>query len=105
MGVYSVVLSIAAMAASLYAISVAPWYLLPLAWFVAGTAFTGFFVVGHDCGHRTFSKNKLVEDIVGIIMFMPLVYPFEPWRIKHNHHHNHTNKLTEDTAWVPPTIE
>lgn len=50
------------------------------------------FVVGHDCGHRSFSKNKLVEDIVGTLMFMPLIYPFEPWRIKHNHHHAHTNK-------------
>ncbi len=51
-----------------------------------------WFVVGHDCGHRSFSKNKLVEDIVGTIAFMPLVYPFEPWRIKHNVHHAYTNK-------------
>jgi fatty acid desaturase len=50
------------------------------------------FVVGHDCGHRSFSKNRLLEDIVGTLMFMPLIYPFEPWRIKHNHHHAHTNK-------------
>ena len=56
------------------------------------------FVIGHDCGHRSFSKNKLVEDIVGTLMFMPLIYPFEPWRIKHNHHHAHTNKY----AFVPP---
>ena len=51
-----------------------------------------WFVVGHDCGHRSFCKNKLVEDIVGSIMFMPLIYPFDPWRIKHNQHHAHTNK-------------
>lgn len=37
----AVVTSIAAMSASLYLISVAPWYLLPFAWFIAGTAFTG----------------------------------------------------------------
>ncbi len=61
-----------------------PWPLLPLR--------PQWFVVGHDCGHRSFSKNKLVEDIVGTIMFMPLIYPFEPWRIKHNVHHAHTNK-------------
>ena len=51
-----------------------------------------FFVVGHDAGHRSFHKNNLVEDIVGHLMFMPLIFPFEPWRIKHNHHHAHTNK-------------
>jgi omega-6 fatty acid desaturase (delta-12 desaturase) len=96
-----VVTSLVSMAASLYLISVTPWYLLPVSWFIAGTAFTGFFVVGHDCGHRTFSKNKLLEDIVGTIMFAPLVYPFEPWRIKHNQHHAFTNKLVDDTAWHP----
>ena len=37
---------------------------LAVSWSFAGTAFTGFFVVGHDCGHRSFSSNKLVEDIV-----------------------------------------
>lgn len=60
-----------------------------------------FFVVGHDCGHRSFSSNKLLEDIVGTLMFMPLIYPFEPWRIKHNQHHAFTNKLVDDTAWHP----
>ena len=29
---------------------------------------------------------------MGTLMFMPLIYPFEPWRIKHNVHHAHTNK-------------
>lgn len=51
-----------------------------------------FFVVGHDCGHRSFHSNNLVEDIVGHLMFAPLIFPFEPWRIKHNTHHAHTNK-------------
>lgn len=86
-------------------ISVTPWPLLPISWFIAGTAATGWFVVGHDCAHRSFSKNKLLEDIVGTIMFMPLIYPYEPWRIKHNAHHAHTNKLVEDTAWHPVARE
>lgn len=54
------------------------------------------FVIGHDCGHRSFSKNKLLEDVVGTLAFMPLIYPFEPWRIKHNHHHAHTNKCARE---------
>jgi omega-6 fatty acid desaturase (delta-12 desaturase) len=49
-------------------------------------------VIGHDAGHRSFSTNKLLEDIVGTLAFMPLIYPFEPWRIKHNQHHAQTNK-------------
>jgi len=34
-----------------------PWYLLPLAWIFTGTALTGFFVIAHDGGHRSFSNR------------------------------------------------
>eukprot|EP00803_Ostreobium_quekettii_P005669 evm.model.scf_2828.1 EVM.evm.TU.scf_2828.1 scf_2828:2413-3747(-) len=94
-------LTLSAVAGSLGLVALAPWYLLPFAWFLAGTAATGMFVVGHDCGHRSFHRNNLVEDVVGTVMMAPLIYPFEPWRIKHNAHHAHTNKLEEDTAWHP----
>ena len=97
----AVLTTVLSVSLSVYLISIAPTYLLPLAWAFAGTAWTGMFVIGHDAGHRSFSHNKLLEDIVGTLMFMPLIYPFEPWRIKHNHHHAHTNKLVEDTAWHP----
>ncbi|OAY66541.1 Omega-6 fatty acid desaturase, chloroplastic [Ananas comosus] len=48
-----------------------------------------FFVIGHDCAH----KNKLVEDIVGTLAFLPLIYPYEPWRFKHDRHHAKTNMM------------
>ena len=62
------------------------------------------FVIGHDCGHRSFSKDKLLEDIVGTLAFMPLIYPFEPWRIKHNHHHAHTNKCAQEARILCATL-
>lgn len=97
----SVVTSVAAYSLGIYAISRSPWYLLPLAWAWTGTAVTGFFVIGHDCAHKSFSKNKMIEDIVGTLAFLPLIYPYEPWRIKHDKHHAKTNMLGEDTAWHP----
>ncbi|MBW4476036.1 MAG: fatty acid desaturase [Tolypothrix brevis GSE-NOS-MK-07-07A] len=78
-----------------------PWFLLPVAWLFTGTALTGFFVIGHDCGHRSFAKRRWVNDVVGHLFMMPLIYPFHSWRIKHNYHHAHTNKLDEDNAWHP----
>ncbi len=78
-----------------------PWFLLPVAWLFTGTALTGFFVIGHDCGHRSFAKRHWVNDVVGHLFMMPLIYPFHSWRIKHNYHHAHTNKLDEDNAWHP----
>ncbi|MGB8698723.1 MAG: fatty acid desaturase [Thermosynechococcaceae cyanobacterium] len=82
-------------------IAISPWFLLPLAWVVTGTALTGFFVISHDCGHRSFAKQRWVNDWVGHIFMLPLIYPFHSWRILHNIHHAHTNKLDVDNAWLP----
>ncbi len=82
-------------------LAIAPWYTLPLLWIFTGTALTGFFVIGHDCGHRSFAQRRWVNDLVGHIFMAPLIYPFHSWRILHNHHHLHTNKLEEDNAWQP----
>ncbi|KAI3814671.1 hypothetical protein L1987_14315 [Smallanthus sonchifolius] len=65
----SVLISATSYALGLFMISKSPWYLLPLAWAWTGTAVTGFFVIGHDCAHKSFSKNKLLEDIVGTLAF------------------------------------
>lgn len=45
----AVAVTLSSVAASLYLISVSPWYLLPFAWFIAGTAFTGVSHYFH-CG-------------------------------------------------------
>lgn len=82
-------------------IQAAPWYLLPFAWIFTGTALTGSFVIAHDCGHRSFAKRKWVNDVVGHLFMAPLIYPFHCWRISHNQHHNHTNKMDVDNAWQP----
>jgi len=58
-------------------------------------------VIGHDCGYLSFARSPFLNDLVGTIVFLPLLYPFEPWRIQHNHHHNNTNKLFIDNAWQP----
>ncbi len=82
-----------------------PWYCLPLTWIFTGTALTGWFVIGHDCGHRSFAKRRWVNDLVGHIFFLPLIYPFHCWRILHDYHHLHTNKVGVDNAWDPWTEE
>lgn len=101
----SIALTLVACAASQVLIAIVPNWLLPVAWAIAGTAFTGFFVLGHDCGHRSLHKSKTFEDFVGNALMSPLIYPYEAWRIKHNQHHNKTNMLVEDTAWHPVVEE
>ncbi len=97
--------SVAAASVGYIAIATLPWFFLPIAWIFTGTALTGWFVVAHDCGHRSFAQRRWVNDLVGHIMILPSLYPFHCWRILHAHHHRHTNKLGEDNAWQPWTIE
>lgn len=97
----TVLISVVMVGLGYASIVLAPWYLLPVACFFTGTALTGFFVVAHDCGHRSFAKRRWVNDLVGHILLLPLVYPFHSWRLLHNFHHLHTNKLNVDNAWQP----
>lgn len=96
-----VIINILLVAVGYWGLANSPWFLLPLLWIYTGTALTGFFVIGHDCGHRSFANRKWVNDLVGHVMMLPLIYPFHGWRIGHNYHHKHTNKLLEDNAWEP----
>jgi omega-6 fatty acid desaturase (delta-12 desaturase) len=101
----SVLFSLTTAALGYASIAFSPWYLLPFAWIFTGTALTGWFVIGHDCGHRSFSNKIWINDLVGHIAFLPLLFPFHGWRFKHDHHHQHTNKMGEDNAWYPFTVE
>lgn len=48
----SVLITLGAIAVGYLGIIYLPWYCLPITWIWTGTALTGAFVVGHDCGHR-----------------------------------------------------
>ncbi len=97
----AVALSVGAVILGYVAIALSPWFLLPIAWFLTGTALTGFFVIGHDCGHRSFANRRWVNNWLGHIMFLPLIYPFHSWRLLHDIHHRHTNNMEIDNAWAP----
>lgn len=101
----AVMISILAAAIGYTGIAVLPWYCLPFTWIFTGTALTGWFVIAHDCGHRSFAKRRWVNDWVGHILMLPLIYPFHSWRLLHDHHHLHTNEMQVDNAWHPWTAE
>jgi acyl-lipid omega-6 desaturase (Delta-12 desaturase) len=100
------VVNVVLVAAGYAALALNPWwFLLPFLWIFTGTALTGFFVIAHDCGHRSFSKSRQVNDIIGHLFLLPLLYPFHSWRVKHNQHHAFTNQIEMDNAWRPLSIE
>ncbi len=77
------------------------WWLLPPIWFLAGTAVWGLYVIGHDCGHGSFSSSGKVNAVVGHFLLTPFLYPFHAWRLLHHHHHSNTNSLERDIDWRP----
>lgn len=73
------------------------WVKVPA--FVCGIATSiGLVMIAHDSGHGAISRNKLVNDLPGWLLFplfggLSMTY----WRYKHNTlHHTHTNVVGKD---------
>lgn len=78
-------------------------YYLPIFWFATGTMFWSLFVVGHDCGHGSFSKSKFLNSLIGHLCHTPLLVPYHGWRISHQMHHRNTGNIDKDETWYPLT--
>ncbi len=83
------------------ATTIQAWWLWPIYWFAQGTLFWALFVVGHDCGHGSFSKYKWVNNLIGHLSHTPILVPFHGWRISHRTHHANTGNLDTDESWYP----
>jgi len=75
--------------------------LIVLYWAIQGTFFTAVFVIGHDCGHGSFSKFPLVNDIVGTLMHGFLWCPYYMWKMTHCCHHKNNCNFDKDEVFYP----
>ncbi|ESO85881.1 hypothetical protein LOTGIDRAFT_74451, partial [Lottia gigantea] len=73
----------------------------PVFWFAQGTMFTALFVIGHDCGHGSFSKYDLLNDTVGTVMHSFLMTPYYGWKVSHKNHHKNTGNIDKDEVFYP----
>jgi acyl-lipid omega-6 desaturase (Delta-12 desaturase) len=67
--------------------------------FFHGQVLVGLFVLGHDCGHRSFSRNQKLNLLMGYVCFSPLATGWVKWNQTHNHHHAHTQLKGQDVDW------
>jgi omega-3 fatty acid desaturase (delta-15 desaturase) len=77
------------------------WWFYPLFWVMQGTLFWALFVVGHDCGHGSFSKWTWLNNLVGHLCHTPILVPYHGWRISHRTHHANTGNIDTDESWYP----
>lgn len=68
-------------------------------WLVVAVAiFNGFllgriFIVQHDCGHSSFTRSKLANDIIGTVCSACTIIPYKYWAKSHDYHHAHNGQL------------
>ncbi|CAL0307743.1 unnamed protein product [Lupinus luteus] len=79
------------------------WYVWPIYWVAQGTMFWAVFVLGHDCGHGSFSNSPMLNSIVGHILHSSILVPYHGWRISHRTHHQNHGHVENDESWVPLT--
>ncbi|KAI3461663.1 hypothetical protein Pfo_018326 [Paulownia fortunei] len=96
--VWDVVAVVGLLAAAVYFNS---WVFWPVYWFAQGTMFWALFVLGHDCGHGSFSDNPTLNNVVGHILHSSILVPYHGWRISHRTHHQNHGHVENDESWVP----
>ena len=62
------------------------WLTLALA-ALAGLFLIRIFIIFHDCGHGSFFKSRLANDVVGFITGLLTLTPYFHWRWEHAIHH------------------
>jgi len=78
------------------------WLVIPLA-ILAGAFLVRIFIIFHDCGHGSFFKSRVANDIVGFITGMLTFTPFYQWRWDHAVHHatsGHLDKRGTGDLWT-----
>lgn len=51
------------------------------------------FIIQHDCGHQSFLRKRLANNIVGTICSVCTLIPYKYWAKNHDFHHAHNGKL------------
>lgn len=75
--------------------------LYPLYWMAQGTMFWAVFVLGHDCGHSSFSRSNLLNDVVGTVLHTFILVPYYSWKLSHRSHHKNTGNMDKDEIFYP----
>jgi omega-6 fatty acid desaturase (delta-12 desaturase) len=83
---------LAIMAAVLYGLDHGLWAVLLLAVPAAGLL-VRLFIIQHDCGHGSFFKSRRANDLLGRVLGVLTLAPYDFWRRAHAIHHATSGNL------------
>lgn len=72
---------------------------------ITGTLAMGSWVTAHECGHKAFSNNNIIQDIIGYTFHSLVLVPYFSWQRSHAIHHAYTNHIEDGETHVPPVIQ
>jgi len=68
------------------------WFTLLIAIPAAGLRMR-IFIIQHDCGHHSFFKSKLTNDVLGTLCGAITLTPYRLWKRTHSRHHASSGNL------------
>jgi omega-6 fatty acid desaturase (delta-12 desaturase) len=78
------------------------WLTIPLA-VLAGALLVRVFIIFHDCGHGSFFRSRLANDLLGYFAGLLTFTPYYHWRWEHSIHHassGHLDKRGVGDVWT-----
>lgn len=69
--------------------------------FFHGLTYLSLWLIGHDCGHNSFSNNRKINQWVGSIATSFMLMSYENFRRSHNMHHSFIGNIEKDEAFGP----
>ena len=67
-------------------LAVSYWMVLPVQ-VLAAAFMVRIFIIFHDCGHGSFFRSRLANDLVGYITGILTFTPYDDWKNEHARHH------------------
>jgi omega-6 fatty acid desaturase (delta-12 desaturase) len=78
--------------AAYLSLSVSYWLTLPIVVVTSGFVIRSF-ILFHDCCHQSFFKSRRVNDILGTILGVITLVPYQQWKNTHSIHHSTSSNL------------
>ena len=73
---------------------------------LAGVFIANLAIIGHDAVHRSFTRLRWLNRLIGTVAFLPALHPYSRWEHHHNRiHHCYTAQIGVDNAYSPMTPE